>query len=390
MEIGATVTGEWFSNPKTQAVCQALTGAGHQALFVGGCVRNALLGVAVSDIDIATDAEPDEVSALEEAAGFKVIPTGIDHGTVTVVAGGIPHEITTFRHDVETDGRRAVIAFSREIADDARRRDFTMNALYADPSGRVIDPLGGLGDLQARRIRFIEDPVERIREDYLRTLRFFRFHAWYGDPDGGLDPDGLAAISTHLDGLDRLSRERVGAEMKKLLSAPDAAPAVAAMRATGVLSHILPGADDTALAPLIHLETEHGIAPDAIRRLAALGGDDPEHRFRLSNKESARLKALRDELSDMGSPGHLGYRYGYDNARDIILLHGAMMGTALEPGHFQAAHTGARAEFPLRARDLMPAFQGPALGQMMRKLEERWIESGFSLSRDDLLRASGT
>ena len=319
-----------------------------------------------------------------------MIPTGIDHGTVTVVAGGIPHEITTFRHDVETDGRRAVIAFSREIADDARRRDFTMNALYADPSGRVIDPLGGLGDLQARRIRFIEDPVERIREDYLRTLRFFRFHAWYGDPDGGLDPDGLAAISTHLDGLDRLSRERVGAEMKKLLSAPDPATAVAAMRATGVLSHILPGADDTALAPLIHLETEHGIAPDAIRRLAALGGDDPEHRFRLSNKESARLKALRDELSDMGSPGHLGYRYGYDNARDIILLHGAMMGTTLEPGHFQAAHTGARAEFPLRARDLMPAFQGPALGQMMRKLEERWIESGFSLSRDDLLRASGT
>ncbi|MDQ2090401.1 CCA tRNA nucleotidyltransferase [Marimonas arenosa] len=379
------ITGDWFSNSKTQAVCRALTDAGHQALFVGGCVRNALLGVEVSDIDIATDAEPAEVMALEEAAGFKVVPTGIDHGTVTVVAGGLPHEITTFRHDVETDGRRAVIAFSKEIADDARRRDFTMNALYADASGQVIDPLGGLRDLKARHVRFIEDPVERIREDYLRILRFFRFHAWYGDPEDGLDPDGLAAIGTHLDGLDRLSRERVGAEMKKLLRAPDPAPSVAAMRATGVLAHILPGADDTALAPLIHLESSHGIPPDAIRRLAALGGDAPAHRFRLSNKEAARLKALREELSDMGSAGHLGYRYGYENARDILLLHAAMMGTPLIHDHFDTARQGAEATFPIKARDLMPSLQGPALGRMMKVLEEAWIDSGFRLSRDELI-----
>ncbi len=214
------ITGEWLTNPHTQAVCHALENAGYQALFVGGCVRNALLGVPVGDIDIATDATPEVVTEIQTRAGFKVVPTGIDHGTVTVIAKGIPHELTTFRHDVETDGRRAVVAFSNNVADDARRRDFTMNALYADASGVVIDPLGGLGDLQAKHVRFIENADDRIREDYLRTLRFFRFHAWYGDPQGGLDQDGLAAIAQNLDGLDRLSHERVGAEMKKLLGAP--------------------------------------------------------------------------------------------------------------------------------------------------------------------------
>ena len=380
------ITGDWFRNENTQAVCRALTEAGHQALFVGGCVRNALLGAPVSDIDIATDAEPGEVGILEQAAGFKVVPTGIDHGTVTVVSGGIPHEVTTFRHDVETDGRRAVIAFSKEIADDAKRRDFTMNALYADPSGAVIDPLGGLADLKARRVRFIEDPVERIREDYLRVLRFFRFHAWYGDAQAGLDVDGLFAIATHLDGLDKLSRERVGGEMRKLLNAPDPAPSVAAMRATGVLSHILPGADDTGLAPLVHLEQTVDAVPDAMRRLAILGGDDPDLRFRLSNKEGQKLVALRDGLANNGRPGRLGYLHGLEIARDICLLRAVMTGVSLDQGQFEAAETGANAVFPIKAADLMDLLQGPALGQKMKALEEAWIESDFRLDRAALLR----
>ncbi len=243
------IAGDWLDHPGTQALCTALESTGYKALLVGGCVRNALLGVPVADIDIATDASPETVSTIAEAAGFKPVPTGIDHGTVTIVAEGRPHEVTTFRRDVETDGRRAVVAFSDRIEEDAERRDFTMNALYADRQGEVIDPLDGLPDLLARRIRFVGDAETRIREDYLRILRFFRFHAAYGDPEGGLDPEGLAACAALSAGLGTISRERITAELKKLLSARDPAPTVAAMAQSGVLLHVLPGADPRALAP---------------------------------------------------------------------------------------------------------------------------------------------
>ena len=182
------------------------------------------------------------------AAGLKPVPTGIEHGTVTVVSGGLPHEVTTFRKDVETDGRHAQVAFGGSL-EDARRRDFTMNALYAEPDGAVIDPLGGLPDLRARTVRFIDDAAHRIREDYLRILRFFRFHAWYGE--AGSTRAGLPPARRGPRRLHALSRERVGAEMLKLLAAPDPAPAVAAMRASGVLAHVLPGGDDRLLAPMV-------------------------------------------------------------------------------------------------------------------------------------------
>ena len=204
------VQGSWIENAATQVVCDALTLQGFQALFVGGCVRNALLGVDVSDIDIATDAAPEDVVECARLAGLKSIPTGIDHGTITVVSAGIPHELTTFRSDTETDGRHAKVRFSKSILEDAVRRDFTMNAIYADPAGFVVDPLNGIPDLNARHVRFIGDAEARIREDYLRSLRFFRFTAWYGDPALGIDPDGLAAVAANLDGLEGLSRERVG------------------------------------------------------------------------------------------------------------------------------------------------------------------------------------
>ncbi len=172
------ISADWLTGKQPQAVCAMLTEAGHQAWFVGGCVRNALIGAPISDIDITTDAPPERVTILAKNAGFHPVPTGFDHGTVTVVVQGHPFEVTTFRHDVETDGRRAVVAFANTIEDDAHRRDFTMNALYAAPDGLVADPLGGLPDLEARRVRFIDDAHDRIREDYLRILRFFRFHAW--------------------------------------------------------------------------------------------------------------------------------------------------------------------------------------------------------------------
>lgn len=375
MKIGS----DWLSRDTSCAVTDMLETAGHQALYVGGCVRNALLGAPVSDLDIATDARPNTVMALAGAAGLKAVPTGVDHGTVTVISGGVPFEITTFRRDVETDGRRAVVAFADSAAEDARRRDFTMNALYCDARGQVIDPLGGLADLQARRVRFIEDPQSRIREDYLRILRFFRFTAWYGD---GFDADGLAACAELADGLAGLARERIGQEMLKLLSAPDPAPAMAAMAQSGVLWRVLPGADPQALAPLVHLEDT--LPPDPIRRLAALGGTDLTARLRLSKARQGALETLRGGVgSDMG-PAELGYRHGATAARDVILLRAALAAQPLDRGALAAARIGAQSRFPLSARDLMPALSGPALGAALARAEAAWIGSQFTLDRDAL------
>ncbi len=378
------VTGDWLTRPQTQAVCALLTDAGYRALLVGGCVRNALLGEEVADVDIATDAEPETVLRRAEAAGFKAVPTGIAHGTVTVVAEGIPHEVTTFRQDVETHGRHATVAFSTRVEEDAARRDFTMNALYATPDGTVIDPLNALPDLVARRLRFVGDAGARITEDYLRILRFFRFHAWYGDPQAGLDAEALAACAAHSAGLDRLSRERVGAETRKLLSARDPAPAVAAMAQAGLLGHVLPGADARALPVLVHLEA--GRSPDWLRRLAVLGGEDPAERLRLSRAEARTLDSLRAGLSSNDPPATLGYRYGPDMAANVVLARAALLEAPPAPGWDKDIAQGAAVRFPVSAADLMPQLSGAALGDTLAALEARWIASGFRLSREDLLR----
>jgi poly(A) polymerase len=380
------ITSDWIARPATQAVMEMLEAGGHRAWFVGGCVRDALAGRPVSDVDIATDALPEVTVKLAEAAGLRAVPTGIDHGTVTVVAGGIPHEVTTLRRDVETDGRRAVVAFSDNIAEDAARRDFTMNALYARRDGEVLDPVGeGLADLAEGRVRFIGEAEMRIREDYLRILRFFRFHAGYGRPDGGLDREALAAIAATLDGLDTLPGERTGHEMRRLLAAPDPAPAVAAMAQTGVLARVLPGSDTTALAPLVHLEAEAGRAPDPILRLTALGGDDPADVLRLSREEAKRHAAFRDGASSGKGAAELGYRLGADLAVGAMLLRAASAGVSPDPDVLPDAARGAAATFPVKAADLMPGYEGPALGEKLAELEARWIASGFTLDRDALL-----
>lgn len=378
------IAGAWLDHDGTQALCAALEAAGHRALFVGGCVRNALLCVPVADVDLATDATPETVSSIAENAGFKVVPTGIDHGTVTVIAGGVPHEVTTFRRDVETDGRRAVVAFSLRIGDDAARRDFTMNALYADRRGAVLDPLGGLPDLLARKVRFVGDAETRIREDYLRILRFFRFHACYGDPEAGLDADGLAACAAFSAGLETISRERIGAEMRKLLGARDPAPAVAAMAMAGILAQVLPGADARALAPLVHLEGDD--PPRWLRRLAALGGTDVDEALRLSRAEARDLAALIAAIGSMDSPAALGWKLGAALATDAMLARAAMLESPLPQDWAAEVARGAAAAFPVTAADLMPALQGAALGERLKLLETRWLQSGLQLGRDDLLR----
>ncbi|MBO6601619.1 MAG: CCA tRNA nucleotidyltransferase [Roseicyclus sp.] len=378
--------GRWMDHGGTQAVCTMLKAAGFQALFVGGCVRNGLIGAPVSDIDIATDATPDVVCDLAENAGLRAVPTGIEHGTVTVIAKGKPHEVTTFRKDVETHGRHATVAFSTDIAEDAARRDFTMNALYASPDGAVLDPTGeGLADLSGRRLRFIGRAEDRIREDYLRILRFFRFHAWYADPENGLDTDGLSACAALSAGLETLSKERIGSEIKKLLSAPNPAPAVAAMAQTGVLIHALPGADARRLPILIDIEDAHDIPADPIRRLAALGGQSPESALRLSKAEGRRLALIAEQIGTSAGPMELGYRHGADDARDILMLRGASFERRLDPAELDDVARGADARFPLTAADLMPALSGPALGAKLKELENRWIASGFTLDRTALL-----
>lgn len=376
------ITADFLTDPALQSVLSMLQTGGHRALIVGGAVRNALLDQPVGDVDIATDAAPERVVTLARAAGLKPVPTGIDHGTITVVAKGTPFEVTTFRRDVETDGRNAIVAFSDQIEDDAARRDFTMNALYADASGRVLDPVGGLPDLQTRTLRFVGSPAARIREDYLRILRFFRFLAWYGDRAA---PGTVEAITAERSGLPRVSAERIGAEMRKLLAAPNPAPALALMAETGVLPQILPDADPTPLSALIDAEAAHGIPPDWLRRLAAMSASDAPERLRLSRAETAQLTAL--QRAESLTIDEAAFRHGARTARDSALIRLAK-GGSLPRDWIDRIDRAASAPLPISAADLMPDLTGPALGQGLKAAEHAWIASGFSAPRDVLIKAA--
>lgn len=376
--MSVRVGGPWLDAPATQAVLAMLGGAGHRALVVGGCVRNALLGLPVADVDIATDAAPQAVADLARTAGLKPVPTGIAHGTVTVVAGGTGYEVTTFRRDAETFGRHARVEFGAALDEDAARRDFTMNALYAEADGRVIDPLGGLPDALARRVRFVGRAGDRIAEDALRILRFFRFLAHYGDPAQPPDPEALAACVAGVDLLRHVSAERIGHEMRKLLLARDPGPAVAAMAETGVLAAVLPGADAGALHRLIALEA--GRNGCWIRRLAALGGQDPARALRLSRAEAREL----DRLAARAGLAELGYRLGAAAGADAALAAAAREGRALPEGWQAEVARGAAAVFPLRPADLMPDLDGPALGRALAQAEAHWLAQGFAPGKAEL------
>ncbi|MEM1343967.1 MAG: CCA tRNA nucleotidyltransferase [Pseudomonadota bacterium] len=384
-----TIAPAWLEAPATRAVLKAL---GAEAFFVGGCVRNALLGRPSDDVDLATPLVPETVIGRLEAAGLKAVPTGLDHGTVTAVSGGIGFEITTYRADVATDGRRAVVRFTEDRALDASRRDFTMNALYADAVGRVIDPLGGLPDLRAGRVRFIGDSTTRIAEDALRILRFFRFTAWYGR--AGLDAEGLAASQASAAKIERLSRERIGAECAKLFAAPDPSPAVAAMAAAGVLSHTLPGADieggPRVLSALIALEAAARAVPCWLCRLAALSPVEAERALRLSRAKARTLADLQ-RLSALDEPPEiLAERAGIPLARQAVLLRAARSHKTLPDALEARLSAGAAAVFPLEARHLIAAGvpRGPAIGHGLERARTAWRASGFRLDRAALVRLS--
>jgi poly(A) polymerase len=384
----------WLGEARLRRVLDLLNNGGEEARIVGGAARNALMGLPLSDIDIATTAVPDEVVRRATAAGLKAVPTGIEHGTITLVVEGVPFEVTTLREDVETFGRKANVAFGRDWKVDAERRDFTMNALSISADGLVHDYVGGLGDLAARRVRFIGDPAQRIAEDYLRILRFFRFQASYAH--GAPDAAGLHACIVARTGLRMLSRERVHGELMKLLVAPFAVPTLVVMAETGFIELLLGGVPQLAsFANMMKVEATMGLAPCAVRRLGALGLFTVEDagrlrdRLRLSNAEHERLQAMVERWREVSPEnGEVAarvalYRLGASDFRDRVLLAWSRSpAAAAEPSWRALASLPERWEpprFPLRAADLVSRglAKGPGLGAALRAAEEAWIAAGF-------------
>lgn len=390
----------WLSAAPVQRVLAVIEAGGFQARVVGGCVRNALLAKPITDIDIATTALAPDVMRLARAAGLAVVETGIDHGTVTVVVDRQAFEVTTLRRDVATDGRRATVAFSTDWTEDARRRDFTLNALYADAKGRVFDPLGGYSDLCARRVRFIGEATERIREDYLRILRFFRFSAQYGS--GPLDADGLRACTRERDGLARLSAERIRQELVRLLVAARAVDHLVAMQEHAILACVLPLAPRPGLLTrLVEIERTCDLPPDAMTRLAALAVETFEDvaclssRLRLSRDESAALAETLSSAARLASPADdasaRGLLYRLKEAayrRALMIAWSRALDISTDDPAWVAAVT-----LPLRwtpprlsvsgadvlMRGLAP---GPRVGELLAAVEDWWIANGFTPDRD--------
>ncbi len=397
----ASIAGvEWLADPALQTLLAALSQGGEEARVAGGAVRNALLGEAASDVDIATTTLPDETMRRAREAGFKTVPTGIEHGTVTVVAAGKPYEVTTLRADVDTDGRRATVAFGRDWKADAERRDFTINGLYARADGTVVDLVGGVADLDSRTLRFIGDAEQRITEDYLRILRFFRFFAWYGA--GRPDAEGLKACVRLKGGLAQLSAERVWSELRKLLGAPDPSRALLWMRQASVLTSVLPESEKwgiDAIHLLVAAERAHGWSPDAMLRLEAIVPPDAARlramaeRLRMSNGEASRLddfatSAPANALMSEREFGKALYRGKPGGVKDRLRL--AIAGgnqAAKLQRQLVFATAWERPRFPVGGDDLkaLGMTAGPAMGARLKQLEDQWVASSFSLTREQLL-----
>ncbi|MFC3068643.1 CCA tRNA nucleotidyltransferase [Phenylobacterium soli] len=387
----------WMTARETQAVFDALEAAGGAdcARYVGGCVRNTLVGQGVDDIDIATVLTPEAVTKALEAAGLRAVPTGIDHGTVTAVCNSRPFEITTLRRDVSTDGRRAVVAFTTDWLEDAQRRDFTLNALYARRDGSIFDPTGhGVADALAGRIVFVGEPEQRLHEDYLRILRFFRFYAWYGK--GGPDAAAVAACAALKAHVTTLAAERISKELLKLLKADDPREAVELMAQTGVLPMVLPEPIHIdRFKGLVEIEGEQLFETEPVLRLAALLPDDQlvatrlAESLRLSNADRDRIVAAlapAPKLKSWMSPREIRrcvYREGQASFRDRAKLAWAASNrTATAPqwrGMIALAEGWTIPVFPLTGEDVMAAGvpKGPLVGRVMREVEDWWIDHDF-------------
>jgi poly(A) polymerase len=402
---------DWMTAAPTRSLLAALGAGGVPVRFVGGCVRDAILGLQPADIDVATSEKPDQVIKRLEKAKLKAVPTGIEHGTVTAVVPPATFQVTTLRQDVTTDGRHASVAFGIDWAEDAARRDFTINALYADAEGRLYDFTNGRADLAAGVVRFIGDPAQRVAEDYLRVLRFFRFHARFGK--GAPDAASLAACADAVDRLDRLSGERIRDELLKILILPNAADAMALMQQSGVLAAILPQArlDMSALSRLIRLQAAVAAAggsdPDLWPRLALLldghvgaevaDADAIAGRLKLSNAQRLRLDGLLSlptfdagMLQDESAFRIALYRLGAERCRDGLLLAAARQAVDEETAIARSVATTRwrRPVFPLRGADILAAgfSPGPTVSALLNELESWWVEAGFVPDRDACLQ----
>lgn len=396
---------KWMNAEATRKVVDALRAAKpDSARYVGGCVRNSVMDRPVDDIDIATQLTPQQATEALEKAGIHVVPTGIDHGTITAVVSGTPFEITSLRKDVQTDGRHAMVSFTTDWVLDSERRDFRFNAIYADPEdGALFDPQDGIKDAQAGHVAFVGDPETRICEDYLRILRFFRFFAWYGEARP--DRESVKACARLKDGMEGLSAERVWKELKKLLSAPDPSKALRWMRTAEVLQVVLPESInlDRACA-FIALEKEMGWEPDPVLRLMALCQETRwariAERLKLSNKEKNRLKAWHDagpvdpheDYMDVSRRFYRKVVAGFVDAARIAMgvLHDQERSNVQDLMEF--ADEWERPVFPVLAKDLMKEGhkEGRELGDLLWGLEDEWIRSGFALSKSELIAKIGS
>ena len=402
----------WLTAPETRTVVEALTADGAEIRFVGGCVRDAMARRPVTDVDIATPDKPETVIGLLEKAGIKAVPTGIEHGTVTAVVGDRKFEITTLRRDVETDGRRAKVAFTDDWMIDSERRDLTINALSATPDGDVYDPHDGISDLAYGNIRFVGLAADRIEEDVLRLLRFFRFYGLFGQPPP--DPDAMAACRNHADKLPGLSGERIRDEMFKILLVPEPANIAVLMRGLGIFDHILPEAGDVGSLRMIGwLETRaikiDSVVPDSLRRLAALLDTDAEGaaavagRLKLSNRQAWRLSVLAAPPADIGpdadapSVNRTLRRLGPGTVRDLTLL--AWAGELSITPHLPAGRTQAwiglldtcdgwqGVVLPIGGEDVIAlgVAEGPRVGELLARVEDWWEDGDYAAGRDDCL-----
>jgi tRNA nucleotidyltransferase/poly(A) polymerase len=393
----------FLREPEVRALLDCLNQDGFVTKIVGGAVRNTLMGLPVNDIDLATTARPTEVVEHAETFGLKVVPTGIDHGTVTVIVMGTPYEVTTLRRDVATDGRHAQVEFTTSWREDASRRDFTMNALYLDRDGTVTDYVGGIADIERGQVRFIGDPIARIREDYLRILRYFRMYGWYGR--GRPDPVSIQACTAERRGLSTLSSERVWSELKRLLAAPDPEKAMLWLRISDVLDIVLPeniGLEQ--LQNLVKAERQYRWSADAEQRLQAIVPDDVDvleplvKRLGLSNAEQKRLFgwATQDDcFSDQPTVDEFAKRLYFAN-QDAVqdLLYQAVAekigADDDEPGRLLDllvfAVTWRKPDLPISGKDLLPLGikEGPKMGVILNRLERRWVGNGFNISKEEL------
>lgn len=391
----------WMTDADTVAVMDALAATGAAARFVGGCVRDAILGRSIRDIDIATDAVPDDIIAALRKRRIKVVPTGLSHGTVTAIVGGKPFEITTLRNDVETDGRHATVAFTDDWDADASRRDFTFNALSLEPDGTLHDPFGGIADVHAGRVRFVGDAQQRLTEDVLRLLRFFRFHAYYGKD--APDAEGLAACRAMAPALARLSAERVQAELSKLFLAPDPVPAVRAMVDAGAARVVLrEPLDVERFGRMVGCEAEAAkifsplIAPNAVRRLAALlpmdsaAAADIARKLKASNTDRDRLVALVEPDSDIAAGMDARavrralYRIGVERFVDQILYRWSMAGDSGQWLNLIAGADGwQQPRFPVSGTDVhaLGVPTGPVVGRLLSAVENWWVAADFAPDR---------